>query len=84
MILLGLRVVNQEKASLVKELGKYLIFNISEVARYPHSRVNLATCSTVDFLISPENLVNLVILYPLGKSIACTSLGKEKQKVFYQ
>ena len=76
--------MNQEKASLVKELGKYLIFNISKLERSPHSRVNLASCSTVHFHISPENLVNLDILYPLGKSIACTSLGKEKQKVFYQ
>src|SRR3954469_9009889 len=62
----GGKVVNQTNAFFVSELGKYLILKFSFPARSPASVRYLAICSTVDSLVSPENLVNFGTLVPLG------------------
>ena len=65
----GGRVVNHVKALFVNEFGKYLIFRFSLLAKSPASS---GTCSTVDSLVSPANLVKFGTFYPLGNSAYLT------------
>ena len=69
---MGGRVVNQVNAFFVRELGKYLILGFSLFEISPASIKYLATCSTVDSVVSPENLVNLGTLHLGGKSVCNT------------
>ena len=61
--------VNQVKAFLVRELGKYLILRLSLFDISPASIKYLAICSTVDSVVSPENLVNFGTFHLGGKSV---------------
>ena len=66
----GGNVVNHVKAIFVNELGKYCILKFSLFSKSLASIRYMATCSTVDSLVSPKNFVNLGTLQPLGNS-AC-------------
>ena len=70
---LGGRVVNQVNAFFVRELGKYLILKFSLFEISPASIKYLVTCSIVDYVVSPENLVNLGTLH-LGGSLFVTHI----------
>src|ERR1044072_8349982 len=72
---------NHVKALCVRELGKNLNFKFSCCAKFPASISNLATCSTVDSLDSPENLVNFGIFVPHGISVSRTNSFKGEVKV---
>lgn len=56
------------KVFLVIEFGKYLIFQFSLLAKSPALVWYRATCSTVDSLVSPTNLVNFGTFQPLENS----------------
>ena len=58
--------VNHVKEFLVRELGKYFILKFSLFAISHASIRYLATCSTVDSLVSLENLVNLGTFHLAG------------------
>jgi len=60
------KVVNQMKAFLVREIGKYFNLKFSLFAISPASVRYRAICLTVDSLVSPTNLVNLGVFHPLG------------------
>ena len=58
------------KELFMRELGKYFILRLSLFGMSPPSIKYLATCSTVDSVVSPKNLVNLGI-FVLGGVFAC-------------
>lgn len=61
--------MNHVKEFLVRELGKHFILIFSLLVMSLASVRYLATCSTVDSLVSPENFLNFGTFSPLGHSI---------------
>lgn len=60
--------MNHVKAFLVRELWNYFTFRFSLFAIPPTSMRYLATCSTIDSLVSLENFINFGTFHLRGNS----------------